>query len=249
MTQRRVLIIEDEVELAQLVALHVKDWGAEVRVTHDGNEGLDLAVSGEFDFVVLDWMLPGSDGLTILQAIRRLQPTIPVLMLTAKTSEIDRVLGLEVGADDYLTKPFSPREMIARIKAILRRTEARQALGSQAEGSQTNGQESESFQVGELSIDPKRREAKLAGRLLRLTAKEFDLLAQFAANPGRVYSRAELLDLVWGYGHEGYEHTVNSHINRLRSKLEDDTGTPGYILTVWGIGYKLADPATAATAG
>ncbi len=243
MTQRRVLIIEDEVELAQLVALHVKDWGAEVRVTHDGDEGRELAIGEHFDFVVLDWMLPGSDGLTILQAIRRHKPTTPVLMLTAKTSEIDRVLGLEVGADDYLTKPFSPREMIARIKAILRRTEARQAQSSLAGGSP------KAFRVGALSVDPERREAKLADRHLRLTAKEFDLLAQFAANPGRVYSRAELLDLVWGYGHEGYEHTVNSHINRLRSKLEDDTGTPSYILTVWGIGYKLADPATAATAG
>lgn len=239
MTQRRILVIEDEIELAQLVALHLKDWGADVTVTHDGDQGLQLATQQAFDFIVLDWMLPGQDGLSILQAVRQSRPSTPVLMLTAKTSELDRVLGLEVGADDYLTKPFSPREMVARVKAILRRTEARAARESQPQS------RASIHQVGALTVDPARREARLHQRDLRLTAKEFDLLAQFAANPGRVYSRSELLDLVWGYGHEGYEHTVNSHINRLRSKLEDDPGDPQYILTVWGVGYKLAAPGVA----
>jgi len=233
--QRRILVIEDEIELAQLVRLHLEDWGADVTLCHDGDQGYELAIQDHYDFVVLDWMLPGKDGLTILQAIRRHKPATPVLMLTAKTSEIDRVLGLEIGADDYLTKPFSPREMVARVKAILRRIEAQEALRAQA------GADADPvYQVGGLTLVTSRREALLHGRLLQLTAKEFDLLAQFVGHPGRVYSRAELLDLVWGYGHEGYEHTVNSHINRLRAKLEDDPGAPRYILTVWGVGYKLS---------
>lgn len=230
---KRILVVEDEVELARLVELHLQDWGAEVTVVHDGDAGARLACSDGFDFVVLDWMLPGTDGLSILQQVRQKRPSMPVLMLTAKTSEIDRVLGLEVGADDYLTKPFSPRELVARVKAIFRRIETLQA--------QRLDDAPPVQQVGDLRVDNLRREASLGDRRLVLTAKEFDLLAQFASHPGRVYSRAELLDLVWGYGHDGYEHTVNSHINRLRSKLESDAGQPQYILTVWGVGYKLAE--------
>lgn len=233
MKSQRILVIEDEVELAQLVEFHLRDWGAEVRIEHDGEAGLRAALEDGFDFVVLDWMLPGIDGLGILQQIRQHRPSTPVLMLTARTAEIDRVLGLEVGADDYLTKPFSPRELVARVKAILRRVEslrARQQPHSEAP-----------VALGELVIDPSRRTACLAGRELALTAKEFDLLCQFASHPGRVYTRSELLDLVWGYGHDGYEHTVNSHINRLRSKLEEDPSQPRYILTVWGVGYKLSE--------
>ncbi|MEM6793314.1 MAG: response regulator transcription factor [Acidobacteriota bacterium] len=239
MDSRRILVIEDETELAQLVDLHLRDWGAEVTVVHDGGAGLEQATSGEYDFIVLDWMLPGIDGLTILQHVRQLHPSIPVLMLTARTSEIDRVLGLEVGADDYLTKPFSPRELVARVKAIFRRTSALRASKEKESADEAEAV----HQAGALRVDPAKREATLSGRPLVLTAKEFDLLAQFASHPGRVYTRAELLDLVWGYGHDGYEHTVNSHINRLRSKLEDDPGDPQYILTVWGVGYKLALPA------
>lgn len=238
---RRILVIDDEIELAQLVGHHLEDWGAEVTLVHDGNEGLRAATEQSYDFVVLDWMLPGRDGLSILQAIRERRPATPVLMLTARSTEMDRVLGLEVGADDYLTKPFSPREMVARIKAVLRRIEARAARDEDA-GSGSE-KEPEIHRVGDLAVDPSRREATLSGRPIQLTAKEFDLLAQFASHPGRVYSRSELLDLVWGYGHDGYEHTVNSHINRLRAKLEDDPGRPDWILTVWGVGYKLAVPA------
>ncbi|MEM1180154.1 MAG: response regulator transcription factor [Acidobacteriota bacterium] len=233
MKSQRILIIEDEVELSELVTFHLKDWGAQVTVANDGRIGLEKALAGGFDLVILDWMLPGVDGLDILRQIRSRDPALPVLMLTARASEIDRVLGLEVGADDYLTKPFSPRELVARVKALLRRVEAL------AERQDDTGDHR--LQVGELQLDTERREARLGTQILSLTAKEFDLLAQFARHPGRVYTRAELLDLVWGYGHEGYEHTVNSHINRLRAKLEEDPGHPRRLLTVWGVGYKLAD--------
>ncbi|MEO1365895.1 MAG: response regulator transcription factor [Acidobacteriota bacterium] len=233
MKSQRILLIEDEVELAELVTFHLKDWGADVTVSHDGRLGLEQARTGQFDAVILDWMLPGMDGLDVLRHIRGHAPALPVLMLTARASEIDRVLGLEVGADDYLTKPFSPRELVARVKALLRRVEAL------AERREDTGESR--LAVGELRLDTERREARLGPQTLSLTAKEFDLLAQFARHPGRVYTRAELLDLVWGYGHEGYEHTVNSHINRLRAKLEEDPGQPKRLLTVWGVGYKLAD--------
>ncbi len=152
-------------------------------------------------------------------------------MLTARSTELDRVLGLEVGADDYLTKPFSVRELVARVKAILRRVEALE-----------NGRrESKVIEVGSFVIDISRRQVTLDGRPVELTAKEFDLLLQFASNPGRVYTRADLLDSVWGYGRGGYEHTVNSHINRLRAKVEDYPAKPRHILTVWGVGYKFQD--------
>ncbi|MEM1202244.1 MAG: response regulator transcription factor [Acidobacteriota bacterium] len=232
MDARHILVIEDELELARLVELHLKDWGCEVTLCHDGTDGLERAMRGDVDLIVLDWMLPGVDGLEICRRVRQEEGYVPILMLTARTAEIDRVLGLEVGADDYLTKPFSPRELVARVKAIFRRIEA---LGKQTP-------QTHLLKVGDLMIDSARRRVTLSGRPLGLTAKEFDLLAQFARHPGRVYSRAELLDLVWGYGHDGYEHTVNSHINRLRSKIEIDPGNPLYILTVWGIGYKLREP-------
>ena len=177
-------------------------------------------------------MLPGIDGLEVCQRVRRQSDYTPILMLTAKSSELDRVLGLEVGADDYLTKPFSIRELVARVKAIFRRVDALAAPDD----------EDRAIVVGDLEIDPARRRATLGSRPLQLTAKEFDLLFHFARNPGRVYSRSELLDRVWGYGHGGYEHTVNSHINRLRAKIEEDPAHPRFVLTVWGVGYKFFDP-------
>ncbi|MCI0526752.1 MAG: response regulator transcription factor, partial [Nitrospira sp.] len=173
-------------------------------------------------------------GLELCQRLRTKPNYVPILMLTAKSSELDRVLGLEVGADDYLTKPFSIRELLARVKALFRRVEA---LESQASpGIQ------KTIQAGDLMIDVEKRKVTLGGKSVDLTAKEFDLLCQFAQHPGRVYTRTQLLDLVWGYGHEGYEHTVNSHINRLRAKIEKDPAHPHYILTVWGVGYKFFDP-------
>jgi DNA-binding response OmpR family regulator len=167
----------------------------------------------------------------VCKRVRAKSRYTPILMLTSKSSELDRVLGLELGADDYLTKPFSVMELVARVKAIFRRCDAL-APGSSGEAPKT-------IRAGELEVDPDKRVATLAGRPVELTAKEFDLLVHFARNPGRVYSRGQLLDAVWGYSHSGYEHTVNSHINRLRTKIEADPAKPRYILTVWSVGYKF----------
>ena len=228
-----ILVIEDDRDIADLVALHLRDEGFAVTVQHDGNSGLQQALSGQYDLLVLDLMLPGRDGLTLCKDIRRQERYLPVLMLTARSSELDRVLGLELGADDYLTKPFSIRELVARVKAILRR---QTALAPPATAPAT-------LDCGELHIDVGRRVVAVYGRPVELTAREFDLLLHFARHPGQVFSRAQLLDQVWGYGHEGYEHTVNSHINRLRAKIEQDPARPRYVLTVWGVGYKFAEPA------
>ncbi len=228
-----ILVIEDNHDIADLVALHLRDEGYEVTIHNDGSEGLAAARATNFDLLVLDLMLPGTDGLTICRELRAGPHYLPILMLTAKTTELDRVLGLEMGADDYLTKPFSIRELVARVKALLRRAEA---MGNQPAAEEESA---EQIQCGELLIDTERRQVSVAANTVELTAKEFDLLLYFARHPGRVYSRVQLLDQVWGYGHEGYEHTVNSHINRLRSKIEDDPAKPRYVLTVWGVGYKF----------
>jgi len=229
----QILVVEDNRDMADLVAMHLRDMGAEVTVCNDGTAGLKQAMTGNFDLIILDIMLPGTDGLQICKQLRMESNYTPVLMLTAKSTELDRVLGLEIGADDYLTKPFSIRELIARVKAILRRVEAF-TQQDDADGEQV-------LRIGDMSIDYARRTVTLAGEELGLTAKEFDLLWYFASQPGRVFSRMQLLDRVWGYGHEGYEHTVNSHINRLRAKIEQDPSNPRYILTVWGVGYKFTD--------
>lgn len=225
-----ILVVEDDKDIAGLVSLHLRDGGHEVTVIHDGADGLDEALSGRYELLVLDLMLPNVDGLELCRHVRTKKPDLLILMLTAKTSEIDRVLGLEIGADDYLIKPFSIREVQARVKALLRRKE--KVSGSPELSSH--------LVVGELSIDFDKHEVKLADETVSLTAKEFDLLAQFAKHPGKVYTRTQLLDLVWGSGYEGFEHTVNSHINRLRAKIERDPADPTFIQTVWGVGYKFA---------
>ena len=230
--QAQILVIEDEWEIARLVRLHLEDAGYDVEVSTEGLAALRLAMVPRWDLIVLDLALPGIDGLEICRRLRAVSDMTPILMLTARSSEVDRVVGLEMGADDYLTKPFSVRELVARVKAILRRVEALSADGKR---------QPETLELGTLTIDLPKRRVVLDDREIQLTAKEFDLLVQFARNPGRVYSRAELLDQVWGYGHEGYEHTVNSHINRLRGKLERDPANPELILTVWGVGYKFRD--------
>jgi DNA-binding response OmpR family regulator len=228
---RKILVIEDSRDIAHLLELHLPDLGCEVDVIHDGCGGLERALGMAYDLIILDLMLPGLEGLDICRRLRAKPNYTPILMLTAKSSEFDRVLGLEVGADDYLTKPFSIRELLARVKALFRRLDTL--------ASQSLPASSETIRVGDLAIDTEKRKVALDDRQIELTAKEFDLLVQFAHHPGRVYTRSQLLDLVWGYGHGGYEHTVNSHINRLRAKIEQDPARPRYILTVWGVGYKF----------
>ena len=229
-----ILVVEDNPEIAELVALHLRDAGYTVELCDDGDQGLRMAEQGTYDLLVLDLMLPGSDGLTICRQLRAGARYLPILMLTARSSELDRVLGLEMGADDYLTKPFSVMELVARVKALLRRTEAMANRRPDEDGGSV-------LQCDDLLIDTTKRKVSVAGATVDLTAREFELLLHFAQHPGRVYSRTQLLDQVWGYGHDGYEHTVNSHINRLRAKIEQDPAKPHYILTVWGVGYKFAE--------
>jgi DNA-binding response OmpR family regulator len=229
---KNVLMIEDDVSIVELVAIHLKDIYCELTKAHSGIEGLNLATKNKYDMIILDVMLPGMDGIEICRRLRADKIFTPILMLTARSEEIDKIIGLETGADDYLTKPFSIREFIARVKAILRRTEM---VNTEKEIIE------QVFQCSGLIIDPIKRKVTLEGLKVELTPKEFDLLYLFMSNPGKSYSRENLLNLVWGYEFSGYEHTVNSHINRLRTKIETDLTTPKYILTTWGVGYRFTD--------
>ena len=231
---KRLLIVEDDPEIADLVELHVRDLGYGLARAKDGETGLRMALEGDFALVILDLMLPRLDGLEACRRLRSHKPLLPVLMLSAKSEEFDKVLGLEIGADDYLTKPFSIRELIARIKALLRRSEA--GAESPAEGAGLG-----TITLGGLSLDRERRRVTVDGRDVELTVKEFDLLALFLAHPGKPLTREQLLNQVWGYSFTGYEHTVNTHINRLRAKIEADPAHPAYIRTVWGYGYRSAE--------
>ncbi len=229
----RTLVIEDNRDIAHLLELHLRDLSHDVHLAFDGTAGLARAQKGHYDIIILDLMLPGLDGLELCRRLRTNSDHTPILMLTARSSEIDRVLGLELGADDYLTKPFSIQELVARVKAILRRIELAQSELAQAGDAP--------IRTATLEIEPERRKVRVRGKPVELTVREFDLLLHFARYPGRVYSRAQLLDQVWGYGYEGYEHTVNSHINRLRAKIESDPAHPELIRTVWGVGYQFVD--------
>jgi DNA-binding response OmpR family regulator len=232
MTARNILVIEDNPEIAGLLSLHLRDMGCRVREEPDGLRGLSRARSDRPDLIVLDLMLPGLDGIEVCRRLRCGADYTPILMLTARSSEADRVAGLEIGADDYLTKPFSIPEFLARVKAIFRRQER---LVQQA------GDTRAPLHAGALLIDREKRCVSKDGAEIELTATEFDLLVQFTANPGRVYTRPQLLDLVWGNDNASFEHTVNSHINRLRAKIEPEPARPDHILTVWGVGYKFND--------
>ncbi len=229
---KNVLIIEDDVNIADLVEIHLKDLDCALERAEDGEPGLQKALSQPFDLIILDLMLPGLDGLEVCKRIRSQGNHTPILMLTSKSDEFDKVLGLELGADDYLTKPFSIRELIARIKALFRRVELDAA--AHADGV-------ELVRHGELEVNYVKRRVLLNGKAVELTAKEFDLLALFAQKPGRAFTRNELLDAVWGYQFAGYEHTVNSHINRLRAKIEKNPANPVFIQTVWGVGYRFVE--------
>ena len=228
----RILVVEDNKDLAKVLKMHLEDLSMEVDLAYDGVAGLTKAETSNYDLIILDLMLPGLNGMEICRHIRSKSAYTPILMLTSKSSELDRILGLELGADDYVTKPFSIKELMARVKAIFQRIEGMQGKSEY---------EKDIIQAGDLVINSAKRTVNCKGEPIDLTAKEFDLLLHFASHPGRVYSRAQLLDIVWGYGHDGYEHTVNSHMNRLRAKVEVDPSNPSYILTVWGVGYKFSE--------
>lgn len=230
--RRRFLVVEDEHDLADLISMHLSNLDATVNQCHRGDDALALALKQHWDLIVLDLSLPAIDGLDICRELRGKGLATPILMLTSRSTELDRVLGLELGADDYLCKPFSILEFKARVKALLRRSALHQI---QPESSDID------CRINELYVNRINRKVIVAGAPVDLTAKEFDLLWHFVSRPGQVFRRSELLDAVWGYGHDGYEHTVNSHINRLRAKIEHNPSQPKYLLTVWGVGYKFAE--------
>ena len=233
-----ILVAEDQADIRDLIVLNLQHAGYGVTAVADGRAALASQIEQASDLLILDLMMPGLDGLEVCKALRAKGRAAPILMLTAKSTELDRVLGLELGADDYLTKPFSMAELLARVKALLRRAELLRAAAAAPAPTRA-------VRNGELEILPVRREVRIngpdGGRTIEFTALEFDLLLHFASHPGRVFSRAQLLDAVWGYSHEGYEHTVTTHINRLRAKVEQDPMSPRFILTVRGAGYKMRD--------
>ena len=228
----KILIIEDDRDIADLIAIHMDDNGHESTKVHDGKEGLLKALEGLHDLIILDLKLPGMDGLEICQKLRMEKMETPIIMLTSKSEEIDKVLGLEIGADDYMTKPFSLRELVARVKTVLRRGRPRGEPAARQE---------EIIEFENFYLDVSKRIVKSYNKQQELSPKEFDMLVLLARNPGKTYSRSDLLNQVWGVDFEGFEHTVNSHINRLRSKIEKNMNVPEFILTTWGVGYKFKD--------
>ena len=228
-----LLVIEDDEKISEMISEHFSRVGYSVKTAEDGLAGVQTALQDHPDVVVLDLMLPKMDGLAVCREIREKASYIPILMLTAKDDVVDKVLGLEMGADDYITKPFSLRELEARVKSVLRR--ARTAASTDGSGDEAP------IVRGKLRIDPSKREVTVGERQVELTPKEFDLLRLFATNPGRVFPRKYLLEKIWDYSYEGYDRTIDSHINRLRAKIEDNPENPQMVLTVWGIGYKFTD--------
>ena len=228
-----LLVIEDDENISTAIREYFTRAGYEVQTAEDGVAGVQAALQSRPDAIVLDLMLPRMDGLAVCRELREKAPYLPILMLTAKDDVVDKVLGLEMGADDYITKPFSLRELEARIKSVLRRVQA--ASRTEAAGDETP------IIRGKLRIDPAKREVSVGDRLVELTPKEFELLRLFATNPGRVFPRKYLLEKIWDYSYEGYDRTIDSHINRLRAKIEDNPENPQMVLTVWGIGYKFSD--------
>lgn len=228
---KRILIVEDDPHIAELLRMHQRDEGYEVCHAADGDEGARQLERGSWDALVLDLMLPGVDGLEICRRARAMARYTPIIITSARSGELHRILGLELGADDYLAKPFSVLELVARVRALLRRSDALARNARLDAGT---------LELDGLAIDPLAREVRLNGAAVELTPREFDLLYFFARHPGQVFSRLDLLNRVWGYQHEGYEHTVNTHINRLRIKVEADPAKPRRILTVWGKGYRFA---------
>ncbi len=231
---KKLLVIEDDRELIDLLTMHLTAEGFQVDAAADGEAGLRAFQSGQYGLVILDWMLPTMSGIDVLREIRTSDTRTPVLMLTARGEESDKVLGLELGCDDYLTKPFSIRELTARIKVLHRRIERAEELARISSGDRI-------LDLGPLKIDHGKRKVAVGGEPVQLTVKEYDLLYTLAARPGRTFSRRQLLDIVWDQASDVYEHTVNSHVNRLRNKVEDNPNRPRLILTVWGIGYRFTE--------
>ena len=228
----KALIIEDDKDISELIAIHLADMDMEVDRAFDGKDGLMKALNNRYRFILLDIRLPLLDGFEVCKRLRMEKNNTPVLMITSKSEEIDKVLGLEIGADDYISKPFGIRELLARVKAVLRRAER---MPGAEDGENTE------FRYDDLYINVGMRVVELKGQRVELSPKEFDLLVHLASNPGKTYSRMQLLNQIWGYEFEGFEHTVNSHINRLRSKIEQNMNQPEYILTTWGVGYKFRE--------
>ncbi len=223
----RILVVDDEPHIRELVRLYLSREGHEVAEAGDGDEALALATAGGLDLVVLDVMLPGCDGLEVCRQLRA-RTELPVIILSARGEEVDRILGLELGADDYLAKPFSPRELVARVKAVLRR-------------SARSGPTHETMDFGDFALNLPARELLVRGRQVACPAREFDLLAFLAARPGRVFTREQLLEQVWGYEYFGDVRTVDVHVRRIREKIEPNPDEPRYLLTVWGVGYKFQE--------
>ncbi len=229
----RSLIVEDDRQIAELLSIHLKDLNLEPTIKGDGKAGLQEALTNKYSLILLDIMLPGMDGIDVCREIRSQNKSVPIIMLTAKTEEIDKVVGLETGADDYITKPFSIRELQARIKAVMRRSKKDPQASAVGD--------SRILDFGALKVDVDKRAVWKNEERLHLTTKEFDLLTLLAQSPGKSFSRQQLLKLVWEYDFAGFEHTVNSHINRLRAKIENDMADPQYILTTWGFGYRFSE--------
>ncbi|RVU83535.1 response regulator transcription factor [Leucothrix sargassi] len=234
---KHIAIVEDDTSIAEMLSFHMSAQGYEVTHFEDGEVARQKLLSNSYDIVLLDIMLPNCNGLDICKELRQKNPSIPILMLTSLDGEADRVIGLELGADDYLTKPFSMRECTARVKALLRRSQLLAPVEVVDEAPNED-----KLTIAELTLTASSRVVCFNKQEVDFTAREFDLLYYLAQNAGRVYSRSQLLDAIWGYSHDGYEHTINTHINRLRNKLKRDNGKSEFIQTVWGVGYKFVQP-------
>jgi DNA-binding response OmpR family regulator len=238
----KILVVEDDIDIATLIKVNLSELGLHVDHHIDGQHGLNAALNNDYCLVLLDVMLPSLGGLDICRNLRERKPEQAIIMLTAKDSETDRVLGLELGADDYMTKPFSIRELQARVRSQIRKAHLLANVQAQPITPQ------HLIEQGNIKINQQTREVFCNDRTVELTATEFDLLYHLMQHPNQVFSRAQLLESVWGYQHSGYEHTVNSHINRLRAKVEADAANPDHVQTVWGVGYKFNVPKQTAQA-
>ena len=245
----KIIIVEDDPAIAEMLVYHLADLGYATKHFSDGLKAKAYLSDGKYDLVILDIMLPGCNGLDICRDLRQKNQAIPIMLLTSLDSETDRVVGLELGADDYLTKPFSMRECQARIKALLRRSELNKKLnsehspepGSDESPTQQADKPPSKINYEELVINEASRVVSLDNKTVELAAKEFELLYYLATHQQQVFTRSQLLDAIWGYNHEGYEHTVNTHINRIRKKLKRSDNKPDFIQTVWAVGYKFLD--------